>query len=304
MNGQINSNTVVLFPRGVTEHTSKVIAAQWYREEERVSAVITEETPFHPIDHKWPDQPGDTGTISIGGSSFAVLDSIVAGCAEGTNELRFASDLPKRSAPGWWWCVAHLVLLESGEPRDLLHQRAGLSVDAEKRLRLSAGHTASHLFSFAFNMHTRRFWRGPAPKLDSVGNPNLDQLAIESSRIRPNQSLDHYRFGKTLSKSGFESAAFLSALEATADDINRTVQEWIGRGGPVAIDCTSPTLDARREWTCNLPIGPARMLCGGTHITDLSQLRSATLRVERVPDVAEIRAHMNADLASNNDFPR
>jgi len=100
MHGQINSNTVVLFPSGATEHTSEIVAAQWYNEEEHVVAVITAATPFHPVDHKWPDQPGDTGTITIGGSLFTVLDSIVAGCAEGTCELRFASDLPKRSTPG------------------------------------------------------------------------------------------------------------------------------------------------------------------------------------------------------------
>jgi alanyl-tRNA synthetase len=297
MDWQINSNTVVLFPRGTTQHTSEVVAAQWFREDERVAAVITAETPFHPVDHKWPDQPGDTGTISIGGSSFAVLDSVVAGCAAGTGQLRFEGDLPKRSTPGWWWCVAHLISLETGAPHDLLHQQADLAVDAEKRLHLSAGHTASHLFSFAFNWHTRRVWRGPAPQVDSVGNPNLDQLAIQSSRIGPNESIDHYRFGKTLSKSGFESATFLSALDATADDINRTVQEWIGRGGPVSIECTSSTLDARREWACDLPIGKARMLCGGTHLHDLSQLRSATVRVERIPAVAEIRAHTYVELA-------
>ncbi|MEO8382403.1 MAG: metal-dependent hydrolase [Acidobacteriota bacterium] len=259
--------------------------------------MITAETPFHPVDHKWPDQPGDTGTISIGGSSFAVLDSVIAGCAEGTGQLRFQGDLPKRSTLGWWWGVAHLISLETREPDDLPHQRADLSVDAEKRLHLSAGHTASHLFSFAFNWHTRRFWRGVAPQVDSVGNPNLDQLAIQSSRIRLNESIDHYRFGKTLSKSGFESAAFLLALDATADDINRTVQEWISRGGPVSINCDSSTVDARREWACELPIGAARMLCGGTHLKDLSQLRSATVRIERIPDVAEIRAHTYVELA-------
>ncbi len=297
MDWQINSNTVVLFPRGATHHISKVVAAHWFKEDERVAAVITAETPFHPVDHKWPDQPGDTGTISISGASFAVLDTVVVGCAEGTGQLRFEGDLPKRSTPGWWWCVAHLISLEAGKPNDLLHQRVDLSVDGEKRLHLSAGHTASHLFSFAFNWHTRRFWRRPAPQLDSVGNPNLDQLAIQSSRIRPNESIDHYRFGKTLFKSGFDSTAFLSALESTTHDVNRTVQEWIGRGGRISIECASSTLNARREWACDLPIGAARMLCGGTHLNDLSQLSSAMVRIERIAGVDEIRARTHVELA-------
>jgi len=42
----------------------------------------------------------------------------------------------------------------------------------------------------AFNLHTRGFSKGSAPKLDSLRNPDLGQLSIQSSRILVNESLD------------------------------------------------------------------------------------------------------------------
>jgi len=286
----MNSSTVILFPGGATQHTSEVIAARWYRPDESLAVVITAETPFHPVDHTWPDQPGDSGTIFVAGQVFPVVDTIVAACAHGSTSLCFGSKLPKRNTPGWYWLVAHVVVLSNAEPAGILDQRANLSVDAERRLALSAGHTASHLFSFAFNLHTRLFWRNDAPKIDSLRNPDVDQLAMQSSQILPGESLDSYRFGKTMTKSGFNRAAFLETLDETRERINTTFREWIDRGGRISIECSSQTLDARRQWVCDLPPGTARMFCGGTHLGDLNQLQKATVQFERLPGEVEIKA--------------
>jgi len=292
----MNSSTIVLFPQGETQHASKVIAAQWHRSQERLAAVITAETPFHPVDYAWPDQPGDFGTMSIAGGTFPVVDTIVAACEDGSASLCFGSDLPKRNTPGWHHLVAHLVVLSDAEPADIIDRRANLSVDIQRRLLLSAGHTASHLFSFAFNLHTRSFWRNNAPKTDSLQNPDVDQLAIQSSRILLGQSLDRYRFGKTITKSGFNSAAFLETLDETCQRINATIREWINTGGRISIECSSQTLDARRQWVCDLPHGSARMFCGGTHLSDLSQLHNATVHLDRLPGELAINVRTTAIL--------
>lgn len=285
-------STHILYPAGATSGQSTIVLARRLPEE-GLAALVTEVTPFHPVDHRWPDQPGDTGAIEIAGATLEVVDTITAAAAQESDAVFFGTAIEApRGAAGWNWLVAHIVRVAADwEPSMLMGQSALLQVNAGRRRLLNASHTASHLFSFAFNLHTKRFWKGLASRRDSIGNPNVDQLSIESSRIFETESIDHYRFGKTMKKTGFDTTGFLTAADEVMGQINSTLAQWIAAGGEIAIQSDGPQLEDRRFWICRLPIGAGRMACGGTHLASLSELESTTVRLERLPGAPEIRVH-------------
>jgi alanyl-tRNA synthetase len=262
--------------------------------------LVTEETPFHPIDHRWPDQPGDSGSVETCETLLPVLDTITAASPQKSETLHLGQDIPvPRAALGWTWLVVHIARVPADgvlRPVDLVGKDVILKVDEDRRRNLNASHTASHLFSFAFNQTTRRFWKGLAAKFDSLRNPDLDQLSIQSSRITEKESVDHYRFGKTVSRSGFHSAGLLEVLDDIQTQVNETMNEWIRLGGRARIEAPSLQLEARRQWICELHVGTARMACGGTHLERLNQLASTRVTFEKSPGLPEIKVHTQPEL--------
>jgi alanyl-tRNA synthetase len=258
--------TVVRYPSGQTASTARVVATSEVGE--RI-AVITDSTPFHPLDHTWPDQPADRGTLA---------GRAVVGCVTGAvgpdGELRLGADIPaRRGDPGWTWVVVHL--LETEPPP--VGADVELAVDGEYRAALSAAHTACHLAALALNEATADLWRKEPPRRDSLGSPDLDGLAIERSTITPHRSQDAYRLGKSIRKRGLDTAALLADLDGLAQTVNRRLGEWIASGASVSIDTGGDeTVAARRTWTCRLPDGLATYPCGGTHVASLADLPATT----------------------------
>ncbi len=71
--------------------------------------VVVDTTPFHPVDHTWPDQPGDTGTIAVAGDTVQVTEALMAAISD-EGEFAVGSDIPvKRGADGWTWLVGHRI---------------------------------------------------------------------------------------------------------------------------------------------------------------------------------------------------
>ena len=168
--------------------------------------MLTDVTPFHPLDHAWPDQPADRGTLD----GRPVVDCLT-GAVGPDGVLLTGSDIQaRRGDDGWAWVVVHV--LEGELPAE--GATVDLQVDGDFRAALSAGHTACHLAALALNAEVaaRGLWRKDPARDDALGNPDLDQLAITESRIEPWGAYDRYRLGKSLRKKGFESAAFLEAL--------------------------------------------------------------------------------------------
>jgi alanyl-tRNA synthetase len=289
MNTPIIPNTVISFPSGSTNARSKVVFAEWFDFNNALAAVVTTDTPFHPVDHRWPDQPGDTGTMVLQNRVFEVVDSITSACSlESGQVLHDRNITAPRGDSEWNWFVSHIVKLEACCPKDLVQQTVDLKVDEKRRIALSAGHTASHLMGLALNLHSRKHWKGLASKYDSLGNPNLDQLAISTSSIQPFASSDHYRFGKSISKSGFGSSGFLAGLEHLVGEMSQSLNGWIQVGGQIQIDTSSDLLTGRREWVCDLPSKKVRMLCGGTHLRSLDELKSVKIELEKLDSLPEI----------------
>ncbi|GAA2215737.1 hypothetical protein GCM10009850_112050 [Nonomuraea monospora] len=251
------NSTLVTFPSGRTRGRSTIVEA--VPSGERHGLVVSE-TPFHPLDHTWPDQPADRGTIG----GLPVLDC-VTGARSATGEIFLGADIPaRRGADGWDWLVVHVTgtPLPTGTEVDL-------EVDADWRAALSAGHTACHLAALALNAALAGRWRKET-RPDSLGSPDFDQAAITSSRITPNGSVDVYRLGKSLRKKGF-SADDLDP-EKIAREVNDRLAAWVAADAPVRVEVPDAGLTARRTWHCSLPDGEASIPCGGTHVSSSGEL--------------------------------
>lgn len=278
---RLRGGTAVGFPAGQVEGESPVLWAGPDASGE-LTYVITGETPFHPLDHTWPDQPGDTGQLCIGGTVLPVVDSVTAAIGPDSDVPVFGPDITaRRGTEGWGFLVAHVVAAASAPaPEDLVGQVATLSVDPGRRRALSAAHTACHVMALALNKHTARFWRKPV-RPDSLGNPDLDQLTVAESRMTVHGSVDRYRLGKSARKSGLEVQALLGELPAVEQAVQDQLREWIDKGGDVRIDVPDDRLGSVRTWVCDLSDGTARLPCGGTHLSALAEL--GAVRVELRP---------------------
>ncbi|MEV5894167.1 metal-dependent hydrolase [Nonomuraea fuscirosea] len=262
-------STVVTFPSGLTKGRSTIAGIVPVGDRH---GLVAAETPFHPLDHTWPDQPADRGTIG----GLPVVDC-VTGAQSNTGEVFLGADIPvRRGAEGWAWLVVHV----SEEP---LPEGAevDLAVDPAYRAALSAGHTACHLAALALNAALAGRWRKEV-RPDSLGRPDFDQAAITSSRIVPGGSVDVYRLGKSLRKKGF-SAEDLDPTEV-AGQVNEQLKEWVAAGAPVRLEVPGPELTARRTWHCALPEGEASIPCGGTHVSRTSELAGVEVSLAFAPE--------------------
>ncbi len=254
-----------------------------------VAGLVTAISPFHPVDHGWPDQGADRGTVTVDGATVEVV-GVVLGATQGVNLLT-ATNIPvRRGEPGWAFLVVHL--LAPGGPVPAVGQQVRLDVDAAYRESLCFGHTACHIAALALNSALADRWRKPVPT-DGLGHPNFDQLALASSRIRPDGSTDLYRLGKSLRKKGFDALDL--SVEEVAATANAVLARWVEAGATVAVESEGPGLTDRRTWVCDLPDGQERIACGGTHLSSLDGV--AAITVGLTMDEAELRMETNVTRA-------
>lgn len=273
-------DTWVDFPSGATEGEGTVSLVRDLPGG-RV-AVVVDRTPFHPLDHGWPDQPGDVGLLA----DRPVLDSLT-GALDDDGRLLVGSDIDvRRGDPGRTWVVAHV--LDASDAPDA-GTRVALVVDGPRRASLSRGHSGCHLAALALNEATAPFWSKEPPSRDSRGFPFLDQIAIQVSRIVPDGAYDGYRFGKSLRKAGFDAQAFLADVDEVTARINALLESWVATAAPSRVDTGGdPTLTARREWHSDVPGGPAVIPCGGTHVSDLGVLGRVSVVLARTDEGFEV----------------
>jgi alanyl-tRNA synthetase len=192
------SDTKVIFPSGAVKGRSKILLCKPDAQNANKSFVFVDETPFHPIDHYWPDQPSDKGWLVVEGVKFDICICYTAAYHKETSELLMGEDAGqiKRNDSNWCFLVAHQVVDEGKILQSSLEKEAGLEVDSSYRSALSAGHTASHFAALALNLASSSFWKKKVIN-DSLNNFDLDKLAIQKSTIEENASIDLYRFGKS-----------------------------------------------------------------------------------------------------------
>ncbi len=299
----VKRSTLITFQNGATSGTSKVVAARELDHDSRKALLLVEETPFHPLDYGWPDQPPDSGIIVIRGVALPVIDAWVGAMDTASGQLYLDKDIPlKKGGIDLLFLVAHIVVFPEKFPiTEISGETAELLVDSQRRKNLSAAHSACHLMALALNKYARKFWKKEAPK-DSLGNPDTDQQSIQSSKITEKESLDHYRFGKSLRKAGFESLVLVDQLKDLESSVNEQLSIWLKSGSEIYMETadSTATIDSRRAWRCRLPDGEVSIPCGGTHLNSLRELKSVSVSFEPVPACPEIKAHtvpiLNEDL--------
>ena len=239
---------------------------------------VVDASPFHPVDHTWPDQPGDSGELIVGDARAAVVEAVMAASSD-AGEFSVGNGIPvKRGAEGWTWLVGHRLAAEA--PEWLVPGAAvTLSVDAARRAGLSRGHTACHLASLALDLAVADLWRKD-PGADALGNPDFEGRANQSSRIDEDGAVDEYRLGKSLRRAGFDTETFAATLDARAARINAQLADWVASGASSRIEVEGPTIVDRRRWHCELPEGEAVILCGGTHVASLSEFASIEVTLD------------------------
>ena len=242
-------------------------------------ALVTDVTCFHPVDSTWPDQPADRGQLA----GIDVVDCLT-GAIGPEGQLEIGDQIPvRRGDSGWSWVVVH-VLPQSTAPE--VGDQVPLRVDEQYRHELSAAHTACHLAALALNQTCASDWRKDPGRLDPLGNPDLDGMAIQRSEISPLKSVDTYRLGKSIRKKGLNSQELLDRLPEIGALVTEQVQAWAESGAAVTITTDGDdSLAARRKWRCDLPDGVAEYPCGGTHLRNLSDLPSpVTVTYSRIAD--------------------
>ncbi|MFB8190223.1 hypothetical protein ACFC14_12910 [Microbacterium sp. NPDC055988] len=242
------------------------------------TVVVVDATPFHPVDHTWPDQPGDAGTIAAGDESVTVSEALMAAASD-EGEFAVGRDIPaKRGAEGWTWLVAHRI--DGAAPAWLAEgARVRLTVDGARREGLSRGHTACHLASLALDLAVADLWRKD-PGEDALGNPDFEGRANQSSRIHEDGAVDEYRLGKSLRRAGFDTETFAATVADREQRINAQLAAWIAAGATSRIETEGPTIVDRRRWRCALPEGEAVILCGGTHVESLTEFAAVSVSLD------------------------
>jgi len=255
--------------------------------------LVVDTTPFHPVDHTWPDQPGDSGTVLVDGVAYPVVDC-VTGAIGPNGEFAVGAQIPvRRGDEAWSWQVVHV--LEAGpEPDGLVGAIAQLRVDAERRRALSAAHTGCHLTALALNEALSERWRKAPGREDPFGRPDFDSIAMDTSRMDEHASTDRYRIGKSLRKKGFDPDGLAEQLPELADRINARLAGWIAADAPVRVEAfggeKSTRLTVRRQWVCDLPEGTASIFCGGTHLSHLGELEALQCTLSLSEDASELVA--------------
>ena len=269
------SATVVTFPAGSVVGDSVISSVH---ASEAGAVVIVDATPFHPVDHTWPDQPGDAGAIRLGEESVAVVEAVMAAVSD-DGAFAVGADIPvKRGVEGWTWLVGHV--LDAEAPAWLTPgAEVSLEVDAELRAGLSRGHTACHLASLALDLAVADLWRKDAGA-DALGNPDFEGRSNQSSRIHEDGAVDEYRLGKSLRKAGFDTEAFAATLSEREAAINAQLSAWVVSGASSLVETDGPTIVDRRRWHCALPDGDAVIPCGGTHARSLTEFASISVTLE------------------------
>ena len=278
MSSALLTATRITFPAGATAGPAIVL---WVSDAEAGALVVLDETPFHPVDHTWPDQPGDTGVLSAGTESAAIVDTVMAALSD-QGEFAAGADIPvRRGTPGWIWLVAHR--LDAVTAPAWLTEGAGVTaaVDHDRREALSRGHSACHLASLALDAAVADLWRKDAGA-DALGAPAFDARANQSSRILLDGSVDEYRLGKSLRKAGFDTETLAATLAEREAAINATLARWVAQGAAATsrIEVGGPEITDRRTWCCTLPEGEARILCGGTHVESLAAFSAITVNLD------------------------
>jgi alanyl-tRNA synthetase len=273
---RVVDSTRVNYAESTTSGTSRILAVGR-------SGLIVAETPFHPGS---PDQPGDTGTVRVGGRTVSVVDCVVGAVHAHTRRLLVGADIPVPvGAAGWYWVVVHLL---AGDLPAVPGSVVSLRVDAARRRELSVAHTAHHLSGLALNASLASLWRRGMPP-DTLGNPDFDTIAWSSTSVTATGFTDSYRIRTWSSRDGGLDPDGLDSLaHVLGRAVSDRIRRWLGRRSSIRFGAAGPHLTDLRWWDCDLPQGTARVTCGGVHASDLRMVPGVHVTASLSADRTEL----------------
>jgi len=282
--------TIVTYPGGSASEPATVTAVH-DAGDRRI--VVTDITPFHPLDPWWPDQPSDVGTIRLGEDISPVERAVLVGVSEADQAIRIGdSQGIKRSDSSWLWSVGHVIGADAAKtivPGDTCR----LAVDPAYRRAIAMGHTACHIAALGLNMALMAYWK-KAAKSDGLGNNDFDQEAIFLSRIGEFKSADHYRIGRSMRKAGFSSDSFWQHFDETAADVARHANALLQDIDAIEVLPDRTPFHARRSWIARYKGQELAIPCGGVHIANPRDIRSIEIELRRAEDAGEFVMHTHA----------
>ena len=286
------NSTIVTFPFGRTIENAVVLSS--FTKDSK-NYIIVDRTPFHPISDSWPDQPADSGTLIIDDENYFITDAYSARLDENGRLVRDIHSY--RGSEGIQSFIVHCV---ENLPHDLVGRDITLEVDLQKRKRLSAAHSACHLTAFSLNKCTNQFWRKDVRR-DSLGNYDLDQLTNVSSKILEYGSVDEYRFGKSIRKKGLNIGEMTADIDELEKGMNEILESWVNSDLEIILSPSDCAIETSRHWKCRLEGGVALMACGGTHVSNTSDIGKIKVKVTRTEFGVCIETQVS-DIQSSGDF--
>ncbi|MFZ2315108.1 MAG: hypothetical protein WAW86_05565 [Gammaproteobacteria bacterium] len=278
-----SENTLVTFPSHSHKETSVIQAIFDFANHPDKKIIIVERTPFHPVDHRWPDQPGDRGEMLVMEQKYEIINSIMVGWDPNNKATYFDSEIPvTRDNDDWLFWVGHVVVCAQ-EASDMLGKAATLIVDENYQFSLSVAHSICHLTSLSLNKCTKDLWDKPVMQ-DSLGNPNFDALAIQKSLISPFASADSYRLGKSIRKKGLDVQQFFERLPMIEKAINDQLKIWLQSDLHPTVMPEICNINERRYWKVELPDGAAQIPCGGTHLNNFKNIKGVKVKLMETTD--------------------
>jgi alanyl-tRNA synthetase len=259
-----------------------------------LTAVICDQTPFHPVDHRWPDQPGDRGAILVRDQRYEVVDCVTGAINRQTGSLAAGAEITaRRGDPEWYWVALHMAGLTAPPTGTVVR----LVVDRPRRAALSAAHTACHLSGLALNQLAAGLWSDQRElPLDSLGYPDLDGTALSKSEIEVTGFHDTYRLGRSLRRTGFQAGAVAGVVPTLGERLTGLIGDWVATSAKAWIEAAGPRLSAPRTWHCALPAGTAVVRCGGTHPPSLAEVGPVSITAWLAADGTEL--HVRGDRCS------
>lgn len=272
--------TVVTYPEGDESAVCTIVALPELVDDSW--CLVTDRTPFHPLDPWWPDQPSDRGDVAAaGGTRVPVERAVLVGVNVASGAMRLNVDKSiKRADAGWQWSVGHVVGRQTA-PGFQVGQSIELFVDPAYRKAIACGHTGCHVAAIALNAVTAAYW-DKAIRLDSLGNPDTDQQLIGESRIVEYGSVDRYRIGKSARKAGLASERFWADFDGLAGQIERRANEIVADIRQIGVEPFGTSFHERRMWKASLGDRTLEMPCGGVHTSDPKALTPMSVRLERL----------------------
>lgn len=282
----LTQHTGVKFQFGDTIAESAIILFEEVPDTPNKFFLITKETPFYPVNYRWPDQPSDIGKIEIDSTILNVINAKMVAVNKNEGTLKFGENIsiPRGDEDNWIMLVAHIIEKTSDiNPTNFVGRVAKLFVDEGRRFSLSIPHTASHLMALAINKALSTFWKKETDK-DSLGNPDFDKIAITESSIEPYISKDKYRLGKSIKKKGFDIQTFEDNISEIENNVNLYVTNWINTNSTISVECDENYISSMRWWVTEIDGKPVKMACGGTHPKTLSSIKNISIKLNYSKD--------------------